>query len=102
MGNLRNTKGLIIKIRARDRNGRLLHKNEFSTDDEKRTEGELRTWRDKLGVSNSIFKKISQTTFYNEDFEDAQQLVREKMQDKIKRDKEVIQRAFNSKDPVER
>lgn len=76
MGNLRNTRGNIIKVKSRDRSGRPIHKSEFSTDDKKAVDRELRVWKDKLGVPISTFKNLIENPFDDEEFANVKELMK--------------------------
>ena len=76
MTNLRNTRGSIIKVSSRDRTGRTIHKNQFSSDDPKSVREELKTWKDKLGVPNKVFKEVMESNFDNEEYNNVRELMR--------------------------
>ncbi len=75
MVNLRGTNGSILKIRSRDRSGRNIHKSQFSTDDTKSVERELRIWKDKLGVPLSAFTNILKKPFDDEELANVKKLM---------------------------
>ena len=87
MSGLRKTNGVIVKIRSRDRSGKLMHKNEFSLDDSKRVENELRVWKDKFGVPVKVFNDVV-SGVNQEDFDDLRGLMKrraEESREKVKR-----------------
>lgn len=86
MVNLKKTRGNIIKIRSRDRSGRLIHKSQISCDDEKSAVRELRVWIDKLGVSREVMKKALINKVPDED----QQIIAEMMKENIKKSDEKV------------
>jgi len=75
MVNLRGTSGSIIKIRSRDRSGRNIHRSQFSTDDTKSVERELRIWKDKLGVPMSVFASVLKKPFDDEELANVKKLM---------------------------
>lgn len=78
--NLRGTNGIIIKIRCRDRNGRNVHKNQFSVDDRKSVERELRTWKDKLGVPLDSFRNIVNNPIDDEELQNIREMMKKDIQ----------------------
>lgn len=90
MPNLGRTKGIIIKVRSRDRSGRLIHKSNFSLDDKTQVRRELKLWRDKLGVENEIFKNLNGNNVDREEINDLKKLVREKIEEDNKKLKEAL------------
>lgn len=89
-GNLRRSRGIIIKVRARDNNGVVLHKGEFSISDEKNVERELITWKDSFGVPSRIFDKVAKQKYNLDDYE----MIKEQMKKSIEESKEKIKKAF--------
>lgn len=75
MVNLRGTNGVIVKVRCRDRNGRMIHKNQFSIDDKKSVERELRIWKDKLGVPLSSFRNIVNDPIDKEELQNIREMM---------------------------
>lgn len=93
MANLTRTRGIILKIRSRDRSGRLIHKSEFSTDDSKAVGNELKIWRDKFGIPLKTFKVVTQSPIDQEELNNVKKL----MQDQIKEEQEKTKKALASK-----
>lgn len=75
MVNLKGTNGIIVKVRCRDRNGRNVHKNQFSIDDKKAVERELRIWKDKLGVPLDSFRNIVKEPIDKEELQNIREMM---------------------------
>ena len=80
-----------MKVRLRNRHGRLIHKNEFSMDDPKAVGMELKMWRDKLGVSSATFQTVIKNDFDREEFNNMRAL----MKAQIKESEEKTKKAFS-------
>lgn len=92
MTNLRRTRGIIMKIRSRDRTGKMIHKSEFSIDDPKAITQELKLWRDKFGVSSQTFKVVMNGEFDHEEYNN----VRGMMEESIKESQEKVKIAMSN------
>ncbi len=92
IGNLRGTNGIIVKIRCRDRNGRNVHKNQFSVDDHKSVERELRTWKDKLGVPLSSFKNIVSNPIDQEELSNIRRMMQKDINESNEKMKKALQK----------
>ena len=93
MVNLKGTKGLIISVRSRDRTGRNIHKHEFSIDDKKAIDNELRTWKDKLGVPLKTFQDIVNNPLKVSELEEVRNLVKQRMNE----NKSKLKKAFSKR-----
>jgi len=89
--NLRGTNGIIVKVRCRDRNGKNVHRNQFSVADKKSVERELRIWKDKLGVPVQLFRNIITNPIDNEELEK----IKDMMKKDIETTKAKVKKAFN-------
>ena len=76
MTNLKGTRGSIIKIRSRTRDGRNIHKSQISIDDTKSVERELRIWKDKLGVPISAFANVLKNPIDEEELKNVREMVK--------------------------
>jgi len=90
-GNLKNPKGLIMKIRARDPDGNMVHKNEFVMSDLKSVERELRVWKDNFGTPSRVFQKLLFKPVNQEDLD----IIKEQVQKRIAKDKETLRKALS-------
>jgi len=90
MANLKGTRGLILKIRSRDRSGRNIHKAQFSVDDKKAVERELRVWKDKLGVPLESFRNIVKEPIDQEEIENMREMMKKSISDGDKNIKKVL------------
>ena len=90
MVNLRSTRGSILKIRSRTRDGRNIHKSQFAIDDKKSVERELRIWKDKLGVPLSAFHNIIKRPFDDEELANVKELMKDSMKKSNEKTKKIL------------
>ena len=90
MVNLKNTKGIILKIKSRNRSGSPFHKSEFAVEDKKAVIREIKLWVDKLGIPRSTFKKALDDNLDKEEMANVKDLIRKQ----IKESEENTQKAL--------
>lgn len=79
-----------MKIRSRDRTGKIIHKSEFSMDDPKAINEELRLWRDKFGVSSQTFQRVMVNEFDQEEFNNVKALMEKSIKESQGKVKEAM------------
>lgn len=90
--NLRRSRGIILKIRSRERVGKLIHKSQISMDDHRAVANEVKLWIDKFGVPRETFRFVLENPMDQEELANVKQM----MKDHLNEGEEKVKKAMSS------